>query len=91
VAVQEVRWVEGCSQPRNVFRVFCASGKANHRLRTGFLIQKKIMSAVRKVESFSDRIPYIKLRGRWFDITVLNVHAPTYDKSDDTKDSFTRN
>jgi hypothetical protein len=30
---------------------------------------------------------YIILRGRWYDI-VLNVHAPTEDKSDDMKDSF---
>jgi hypothetical protein len=29
---------------------------------------------------------YITLRGRWCDIIVLNVHAPTEDKCDDTKD-----
>jgi hypothetical protein len=31
---------------------------------------------------------YITLRGRWCDIIVLNVHAPTEDKNDDMKDSF---
>jgi hypothetical protein len=31
---------------------------------------------------------YITLRGRWCDIIVLNVHAPTEDKCDDIKDSF---
>jgi exonuclease III len=31
---------------------------------------------------------YIILRGRWFHIIVLNVYAPTEDKSDDVKDSF---
>jgi hypothetical protein len=31
---------------------------------------------------------YIVLRGRWFHIIVLNVHAPTEDKTDDVKDSF---
>jgi hypothetical protein len=31
---------------------------------------------------------YIKLRGRWCDIILINVHAPTEDKCDDTKDSF---
>jgi hypothetical protein len=31
---------------------------------------------------------YITLRGRWFHIIVLNVHAPTEDKTDDVKDSF---
>jgi hypothetical protein len=31
---------------------------------------------------------YIILRGRWCHIIVLNVHAPTGDKTDDVKDSF---
>jgi hypothetical protein len=31
---------------------------------------------------------YIILRGRWFHIIVLSVHAPTEDKIDDVKDSF---
>jgi hypothetical protein len=30
---------------------------------------------------------YIALRGRWCDIIILNVHAPTEDKCDDSKDS----
>jgi hypothetical protein len=31
---------------------------------------------------------YITLRGRWCHITLLNIHAPTEDKTDDVKDSF---
>ena len=31
---------------------------------------------------------YIVLRGHWCNIIVLNVHAPSEDKSDDSKDSF---
>ena len=31
---------------------------------------------------------YIVLRGHWCNIIVLNVHAPSNDKSDDSKDSF---
>jgi hypothetical protein len=31
---------------------------------------------------------YITLRGRWFHIIVLNVHAPTEDKINYVKDSF---
>jgi exonuclease III len=31
---------------------------------------------------------YIRQRGRWCDITVANVYAPTEDKIDDGKDSF---
>jgi hypothetical protein len=31
---------------------------------------------------------YVMLRGRWWDIIVLNVHAPTGDKIDYVKDSY---
>jgi hypothetical protein len=31
---------------------------------------------------------YIILRGRWYHIVVLNIHAPTEYKTDDVKDSF---
>jgi hypothetical protein len=31
---------------------------------------------------------YTILRGRWCDIIVLNIHAPTEDKIDDVKERF---
>jgi len=33
-------------------------------------------------------VSYIVLRGCWCNDIVLNVHAPSEDKSDDSKDSF---
>ena len=47
-----------------------------------------IASAVKTVEFVSDRVSYIVLRGRWCNIIVPNVHAPSEEKSDDSKDSF---
>jgi hypothetical protein len=46
------------------------------------------MSAVKRVEFVNDMMSYIILRGRWFHIIVLNVHAPTEEKIDDVKDYF---
>ena len=42
-----------------------------------------MVSAIKRVEFVSDRVSYIVLRGRWCNIIVLNVHAPSEDKSDD--------
>jgi hypothetical protein len=48
------------------------------------------MSAVKRVEFVSDRMPYIILRGHWYHIIhiLLNVHAPTEDKNYDMKNNF---
>jgi hypothetical protein len=51
-------------------------------------VHKRIISAVKRVWFVSDRMSYTILRGRWCHIIVLNVHAPTEDKTDDVKDSF---
>jgi hypothetical protein len=39
-------------------------------------------------EFISDRMSYIILRGRHYDINVLNVHTPTEDKTDSVKATF---
>jgi hypothetical protein len=52
------------------------------------ILHKRIISTVKRVQSVSDRMSYIILRGRWFHIIILNVHASIEDKIDYVKDSF---
>jgi hypothetical protein len=53
-----------------------------------FFVHKRIISAVKRFEFVSEGMSYIILRGSWWHIIVLNVHAPTEDKTDDVKDSL---
>jgi len=48
----------------------------------------KILSAVKTAEFVSDRTSYMVLRGRWCNIIILNVHAQSEEKSDDSKHRF---
>ena len=51
----------------------------------GIFVHHRIVSAVKRVDFISDKT-YIVLRGRWCNIFVLNVHAPSGKKSDDSTD-----
>jgi hypothetical protein len=73
VGVQGVRWVA----PNLLENIYFSTERG-----------MRITSAVKRVEFISDRMSYKILRGRWCHILLLNVYAPTEDKTDDVKDSF---
>ena len=58
---------------------------------TVFFVHHRILPVVKGVGFVSDRMSYIVLRGRWCNIILLNVHAPSEEKSDDSKDSVYEN
>jgi exonuclease III len=86
VGVQEVKWEGSGTTPAGEYTCFYGKGNESHEFGTGFFVHKRITSAVKRVEFVSDRMSYIILRGCWFHIIVLNVHAPTEDKIDDVKE-----
>jgi hypothetical protein len=53
-----------------------------------FSIYHGIISTIKRAEFVGDRTSHIVLRGHWCKIMVLNVHTPSGEKSDDSKDSF---
>ena len=88
VGVQEVRWDKGGTERAGDYNFFYGKGNENHQLGTGFFVHHRIVSAVNRVEFVSGRMSYIVLRSGWCNIIVLNVHAPSEEKSDSSKDSF---
>jgi hypothetical protein len=88
VGIKEVRWDGYGTEPAGQYTFFYGKWNENHGLGTGFLIHKRIVSAVNRVKFVSDRMSYIILKGHWCNIIVLNVYFPNEDKIDDIKDRF---
>jgi hypothetical protein len=84
--VQQVRWEGSGTKPAREYTLFYGKENTNHKLATGFFVHMRITSAFKWAEFVSDKISYIMLKGCWFHIIVLNVRAPTEDKTDDVKE-----
>jgi hypothetical protein len=85
VGIQESR---GGTETVGEYTFLCGKENENRELGTDFFTHKRILSAVKRVEFVSHRLPYKILRDRWCHVIVLNVHGRTEDKIDDVKDSF---
>jgi len=88
VGVREIRCDKVGTVRAGDYIFFCEQENENHHLGAGHFVHHKILSAVKRVDFVSDRMSYIVLRDRWCNIIVLNVHAPSWEKSDEIKDFF---
>jgi len=88
VSVEEVSWDKGGTVRAGDYNFFSMEKKKNYQFGTTFFVHHRTVSAVKRVEIATDMMLYMVLSGRWFKIIVLNVHAPSEEKSDDSIDRF---
>jgi len=88
-AVQETRYPGKDVAKFNDYTFYYSGGDLKSRaFGTGFLITGKSRSAVMNFNPVNDRLCTIRIRGKFFNITIINGHAPTEDKDDETKSTF---
>jgi len=60
----------------------------SHEYGIGFIVNNSILPFVRNFITHSERICLLQLECKWGNISVINCHAPTEDKEEQTKEEF---
>lgn len=70
---------------------FYYSGKSvekNREFGTGFVVLKAATGAVIDFNPINERLCTLRIRGKFFNISLINAHAPTEEKDDEVKELF---
>jgi len=89
-ALQEIRWKGKGQIKKDKYDLYYSSCKENQtgHLGTGFIVKKEITKNVMGFEPINERICKIRLKGKYHNITLINIHAPMEEKDDDVKKQF---
>ena len=80
MGITEFGWNKGDTVRPGDYNFIYGKGNKNHELGTRHSVYHTIVSAVTTVESVSDRMSYVVMKGHWCNISDLNVHAPSEEK-----------
>jgi hypothetical protein len=89
-AIQETRWNKLTSQAftNNGYKIYTSSLATNHDFRTAFLVVSKFNHMVINFTPINERLCVIRIKGRIFNYSLINIHAPTNDSEEEAKDKF---
>jgi hypothetical protein len=83
MALQELRWQETGRIDKPEFTIiYSGSQERMGQWRTGFIITRKMKESMPEYETINDGICRLRMKGRYRNITIISVHAPTEEKED---------
>jgi hypothetical protein len=89
VAIQETRWLgNGNVQSGNSTIFFSEKETGKHEHGVGFVVSNFILSTIKLFMPVNERLFYLQIAGRIFDICIINGYAPTDNQDEDVKNIF---
>jgi len=90
-AIQEMRW-DGPGKRKlkncDIYYGDCYRERKQRLFGCGFVVRGRLRHEVLSFRHVSERISTIRIKAKFKNVSLICVHAPTEDKSDDTKDDF---
>ena len=89
VALQEIRWRGYGLLKKDKYSIYYSCNpNTTGQAGTGFVIQKSEMNKILGFKPISDHICKLRIKGKFYNITLININAPTEDKEEDMKEQF---
>jgi len=89
VALQEIRWSgNGVIKQKNFSLYYSGAKTQTGQAGTGFILLGKIRDNVIGFEAVNDRLCKLRLKGKYNNVSLINIYAPTEDKADTEKENF---
>lgn len=88
IALQEMRLLGHGSEKHSNCDIYYSGHAKDHIFGCGFAVGKRLRHLVSKFTPISERIATIRIKAKFFNITIICAHAPTNKKDDATKDDF---
>jgi len=86
-AIQEVRFTSSGSL-KSQGNTLLYSGGDEYECGVAFVIRDNVETNIVRFQPISDRICYIELKCKWYNMFLINCYATTKDKSGDIKNKF---
>ena len=88
IALQEMRIPGNGRLLRQSCDIFYSGYEKRHEFGCGFAVSKRLSYLVSRFTLFSERLAAIRVKAKYFNISLICAHAPTEDKDDQTKEAF---
>ena len=85
-----MRWPGNGVIHRSKYAIFYSGNETGkHKLETGY-VARRVMDNVTDFKPYNERVcrPMLRVRTKFYNTTILSVHAPTEDKPEETKEIF---
>ncbi|XP_060665604.1 craniofacial development protein 2-like [Drosophila nasuta] len=87
-AIQEMRWTgQGCSKRANC-DIYYSCHAERREFGCGFVVSRRLRHHVSNFTPVSERLATIRVKARFFNLSIICAHAPTEEKDDAVKDAF---
>ena len=89
VALQEIRWRGYDLLKKDKYSIYYSCNRnTTGQAGTGFIIQKLAINNILGFEPISDRICKLRVKGKFYNTTLINIYAPKQDKEEEIKEQF---